>query len=217
MQDAPARQWHERSAKEFGYIRGLYDYADPASAVGSAEDAFKRPENDFPTARDTVRHDGYETWPSHRDEFIQFAAMLSARTPMFIDQAKATPPPHISSPADLQDHAIDSMRAEISDRFKRWRNLHWVLRYTTDPDNAVTTGDHCIGVDGKAPTLEEAFSHPETTVFFPLSWDMALFGAPVPISPVTARFLSHDLERLREFVFKQAQSFLVATVPLFFK
>jgi hypothetical protein len=44
---------------------------------------------------------------------------------------------------------------------------------------------------------------------------MCLFGAVVPLSPLTARFVPYDLERLRQFVYFQATEFVVATLPLF--
>lgn len=217
VQDLPRRHWQLRSPTEFGYIRGLYDYSSPAPERGSAEDAFRMPENDFPTAREDIRRRGYGHWECHREIFVQFAAMLSTRTPTFIKQVKAFAQGSDSSSPETQDCAIDIMRAEIRDRYRRWRHLHWALRYTADPDNAVITGNHCIGVEGNLPSLQEAFTHPETTLFFPLSWDMCLFAAPVELSPLTHPFHPIDLERLREFVFKQAEIFIVATIPLFFK
>jgi len=210
--DVPTRRWNLRSPAEFGYIRGLYDYSDPSSRPDSAEDAFRRPENDFPTVRERIRSEGYDSWNEHRDDLVRFAAMLSARTPMFLQQFKAES--SIGDPAKAHDVALDAMRSEISDRFLRWRRLFWVLRYSPDPDDAVVTADHAIGVEGRALTLVAAASDPRTTVFVPLARDMCLFGAVVPLSPITARFLRPDLETLRQFVFAQASQFVVSTIPL---
>ncbi len=212
VQDVPTRRWTLRSPAEFGYIRGLYDYSAPASRTHSAEDAFRRPENDFPTVRERIRAEGYDAWITYRDDLIRFAAMLSARTPMFLQQVKSTSV--LSDPAAAQDTAVDSMRVEIADRFLRWRQLHWFLRYAPDPDDSAITADHAIGAEGPAPGLAAAASDPQTTFFVPLARDMCLFGALVPLSPMTARFLPPDLERLRQFVFSQASQFVVATLPL---
>lgn len=212
VQDVSTRRWNLRSPAEFGYTRGLYDYSEPSSRPDSAEDAFRLPENDFPTVRERIRTEGYDSWTQYRDELLRFAAMLSTRTPMFLQQFKAASP--LSDPAAAQDAAIDAMRTEIADRFLRWRRFHWVLRYAPDPDDSVITADHAIGVEGSVPTLVAAASDPRTTVFVPLARDMCLLGAFVPLSPITARFLRPDLETLRQFVFAQASQFVVSTIPL---
>jgi hypothetical protein len=215
VQDVPSPHWQLRSPKQFGYVYGLYDYSGPEHANGSAEDAFCRPENDLPSSRDRIRTDGYESWVAHRPTLIRFAAMLSARTPMFLGQVKESIGGLPNADA-AQDHAIDAMRSEIAERADRWSRLHWALRYTYDPDNSVITGDHCVGVDGVAPTLKEASYDPRSTVFFPVSRDMCLFGAVAPITPITALFRNEDLELLRTHVYRHATSFVVATVPLLF-
>jgi hypothetical protein len=131
---------------------------------------------------------------------------------MFLQQVKSTTSP--SGPSAAQDAAVDAMRVEIAQRFLRWRQLHWVLRYAPDPDDSMITADHAIGAEGPAPDLAAAASDPRTTFFVPLARDMCLFGALVPLRPMTARFLPPDLERLRHFVISQASQFIVATLPL---
>jgi hypothetical protein len=211
--DIPSRSWSLRSPAEFGYVRRLYDYSDSAARVVTAEDAFRRPENDFPTVRGKIRSGGYDAWIAYRDDLLRFGAMLSARTPMFLGQVKAAS--GLDDSAAAQDNAVDSMRAEIADRFVRWRELHWALRYTPDPDDSVVTADQAVGMEGPAPSAIAAASDPGTTLFVPLARDICLFGAVVPLSPLTARFVPYDLERLRQFVYFQATEFVVATLPLF--
>ena len=69
-------------------------------------------------------------------------------------------------------------------------------------------------MDGYVENVGLALEDYGTTIFFPVSWDMCLFGSPARIGPDCARFLEADLRRLQSFVVKQARMFVVSPVKL---
>src|SRR5215470_11335321 len=71
--DVQRSSWDQKSTSQFGYERAFYDYSSDSEPDATAEDLFKRPENDFPLIRDRIRNEGYSTWPQHRDVLLSFA------------------------------------------------------------------------------------------------------------------------------------------------
>jgi len=60
----------------------------------------------------------------------------------------------------------------------------------------------------------EDIQHPDTTLFFPISWDMCMFGSPAKLEPESAEFCESDLLRLRRFVIDQAKVFVASPTRL---
>src|SRR5215467_11097649 len=79
--------WSERSPSEIGWGRGFYDYSDGSSPDATADEAFTYFENQIPKARSAIRSDGFESWVVHRDLLVAFAAMIAARSPLFMVQS----------------------------------------------------------------------------------------------------------------------------------
>ncbi len=214
----PDRRWKQRSAAAFGWKEGLYDYPLGSNPDGTAEEEFLRPETDFPVVREKIRSGGFATWVEHRDDIVRFAAMLSARSPRFLEQAAASIAHSLGDRTDSEqlahNYALTVMRSEIRARFSRWRTFSWALRFTTNPDDPVVACDQSVGMDGYVPDVSLALSDDRTKIFFPISWDMCLFGSPGTLEPECAEFNSADLSRLRSFIFKQARRFLVSPVRL---
>lgn len=94
-----------------------------------------------------------------------------------------------------------------------WRSLHWVLRFALDPNLPVIASDQSVGMDGYVDDPRLALHDSRTTLFFPVSWDMCLFGSPARLEPECAEFLEQDLRRLWSFVVKQTTSFVVSPTP----
>lgn len=216
--DVKRLEWREKSPAAFGWEKGLYDYAADSTPDGTAEEIFLRPENDFPVVREKIRSEGYPSWVQYRDQLVEFAAMLSARSPMFLDQAASSIrdslAPYPDADVLAHNYGLTTMRTEVTDRGWRWRSLHWALRFTTDPASPAIGCDQSVGMDGHVEDVRFALDDPQTTLFFPLSWDMCLFGSPARLEPTCAQFLEADLRRLRSFVTQQACSFVVSPVRL---
>ena len=49
------QEWSEKSPSQIGWERGFYDYAPESNPDATAEDAFRRLENDVPRIRDRIR------------------------------------------------------------------------------------------------------------------------------------------------------------------
>lgn len=211
------QEWRQRSTAAFGWKRGLYNYPADSSADGTAEEVFLRPENDLPVVREKIRSEGFSSWSRYRDPLVRFAAMLSARSPMFLAQAAGRVRGSLSALPDAEtlarNYGITTMRSEVEERFRRWRDLSWVLRFTDRPEAPVVGSDQSVGMDGHVD-VQVAFEDYRTTLFFPVSWDMCLFGSPARLEPDCAAFCEADLRRLRAFVTKQARVFVVSPVRL---
>ena len=137
---------------------------------------------------------------------------------MFLDQAASSIrdslAPYPDADVLARNYGLTTMRAEVEERSRRWQSLHWALRFTTNPGSPVIGCDQSVGMDGYVDDIRVALQDPRTTLFFPVSWDMCLFGSPVELTPVCAEFIEADLQRLRSFVAKQARIFVVSPVHL---
>ena len=216
--DVSRQRWQQRSPTTIAWARGFYDYPPASRPDGTAEQVFLRPENEFPTIRERIRAEGFPSWVQDRDGLIRFAAMLSARSPMYLDQATSSIQRSLAARPDgaelSRNYALTTMRAEVEERFHRWKRLHWALRFTTNPAFPVVACDQSVGMDGRVGDIRLALQDPGTTLFFPVSWDMCLFGSPAVLNPVCAEFLEADLLRLQSFIVKQARLFVVSPLPL---
>ena len=81
------QEWSEKSPSQIGWERGFYNYAPESNPDATAEDAFRRLENDVPRIRDRIRANGYQSWTAHRDVLVDFAVMMETRSPLFRTQA----------------------------------------------------------------------------------------------------------------------------------
>jgi len=96
--DVQTGGWSKCATSDFAFGRGFYDMANSVADL-VADEIFRKLENDFPRSRDAVRRQGYDTWPTARETFVYYAAMLSARSPLFLRQAASgalRPLPHES-------------------------------------------------------------------------------------------------------------------------
>ena len=83
-------KWERRGTDDFGWVRGFYDYSPGSVPDGVADDVFRKLENDLPRVREKIRSQGYSAWTKYTETLVHFAAMLSARSPMFVAQASST-------------------------------------------------------------------------------------------------------------------------------
>jgi hypothetical protein len=180
---------------------------------------FVGPENDFPRVRDAIRQDGFSSWTRHREPLVLFAAMLAARSPLFLEQAAARIRGSLSHLPDAgvlaRNYAITTMRAEVPQRAARWnKDLHWCLRFTRDPESPVVGSDQSVGMQGVVADPQFALEDARTVLFFPLSWEMCLFGSPARFDSECEEFLESDIWQMRAFVAKQARLFVASPVRL---
>jgi len=106
---------------------------------------------------------------------------------MFMSQASSTIRrflrPYAERGALARNYAITTMRDEIPARCEKWMALNWVLRYASNPGSPVICSDQSIGMTGDIEeerfAMEDPLEHPSTILFFPVAWDMCLFGVDV--------------------------------------
>ena len=213
--------WRQKSPAQIGHVRGFYDYAPDSSPDASADEAFMRLENDFPRTRDAIRRDGYASWTRHRDVLVSFAAMLTARSPLFREQSSAEifPPltAHPQGAVLAKNYAITNMRAEILRRGAEWKSYYWALSYTTTPEEPVITCDHPIAMRSDYADQRVAYEKKDFWLLFPVAWDMCLVGSTVPLDgELTRQFDPEHLRELAEYIRKQAGLFIVSPVQLTF-
>lgn len=98
--DIEHSRWFERSTKQVGSECGFYDYSENSEPDATAEDAFKRHEDNFPKVPKLIRKEGYATWERHREVLVSFAAMLAARSPLFRTQTVSAILPSLGEGAE---------------------------------------------------------------------------------------------------------------------
>jgi hypothetical protein len=212
-------KWERKSSTQIAHERGFYDYAPGSTPDASADDAFRRLENDFPKARAAIRRDGYSTWPQHRDVLVSYGAMLAARSRLFREQSSADILPTLEDHPDKEvlakNYAITNMRSEIPRRAEEWKSYHWVLSYTTKPDHPVITCDQPIGMNGNGADQTQAYKQKDFWLLFPVAWDMCLVGSTTPISGDQTRvFPAEYLAELHRYIRAQASLLIVSPVQL---
>ena len=212
-------KWKRKSTAQIGHLRGFYDYPPDSKPDATADEAFQRLENDFPKARNAIRRDGYTSWAQHRDVLVSFAAMLTARSPLFRGQSSAEILPaltaHPKGAVLAKNYAITNMRTEIQRRGSEWRSYHWALNYTSTPDEPVITCDHPVSMTSNYADQREAYERKDFWLLFPVAWDMCLIGSTVPVDgEQTRQFEPEHRRELVAYIRKQASLFIVSPVQL---
>lgn len=206
--------WSEKSTSQIAWGRGFYDYSEGSQPDATADKAFSPLESRFPVVRDRIRTAGYEAWIDHRDHLVSFAAMLAARSPMFRNQTVSQVSP--SLPASLaRNYSITTMRTELQHRPTKWLEYHWVLGYTTNPDQPFVVGDQPVGMWGNEANQAKANELQDFWLWCPLSWDMCLIGSSRPLNAESTSELSPErLSEVQKLTRAQSAIFLASPVVL---
>ena len=217
--DVGRGKWSEKSPSQIGWKRGFYDYSGGTSPDATADDAFRRLENDFPVIRDRIREQGYASWIRHRDMLVAFAVMMAARSLLFREQVLPQEYPSLATgstgdDAD-KDLAITLMMEEMRRMPRQWEGYDWVLRHTKEPENPFIASDQIVGMRGNAPTLAEAVQNNDFWLFCPLSWDMCLLASSQPLdaNPTAPHQLEHVAE-LQTLMRLQARKFVASPTQI---
>ncbi len=184
--DIKRHKWVQRAPSQIAWARGFYDYSTDSEPGATAEDAFRRLENQLPLVRERVRAKGYASWDEHRELLVSFAAMMAARSPLFRTQSVAQILPslatHPNGEALAKNFAITQMRNEIQRRPKEWEQYHWVLGFTKNPEHPFIASDQGVGMWGNGATPAEAYATNDFWMWCPLSWDMCLIASSRPLT-----------------------------------
>ena len=217
--DVSGGKWSQKSPSQIGWERGFYDYAPGSDPDATAEDAFRLLENDVPRIRDRIRTNGHQSWTEHQDVLVDFAIMMATRSPLFRTQA------HFQVRSSLADgstgdvlaknFSITSMRNEMRRRSQQWKEYHWVLGYTKEPEHPFIASDQVVGMRGNALTSVDALRRNDFWLWCPLSWDMCLIASSLPLDAgPTADLLPEDVSELQTLARRQAAKFVASPVPI---
>ena len=212
-------KWSEKSASQIGWEQGFYDYPPDSCPDATADDAFKRLENNFPRTRDHIRANGYESWIRHQDVLVSYAAMMAARSPLFraqtISQVLSSLADNSNKDELAKSYSITTMRTEIARRPDQWQAYHWVLGYTKNPERPFVASDQGVGMWGHGADLWQAYEQNDFWLWCPLSWDMCLIGSSKPLSSAsTTKLQPQQITEIQTLTREQANVFLASPVPL---
>ena len=210
------------------------------SAVSDADSTFARLEREFPVLRTAMSANNFEDWQDHKQFLLEFMQMLRARSPLgmrhFKVEARTVLGARVESVSeDRRTVTLDSLELRpLPERVVRnfhlsgilrdvaagasWATqLDWCLRYTDDESEGFCTSDQAIFVEGALQLTDEngrmtvdLLRHPETLVYFPLSWQACLFGSPLRFDEAYDRARNVDVLRGRQK--ERADKFIVSPV-----
>jgi hypothetical protein len=235
-------RWSERSTKQVGHIKGFYDYAGTGQdlePLPSADDTFLRLENEFPIVREkllSLAKKGFRNWKKHLPFLLRYMNMLRARSPLYfaqkgvegksiptwtvqsVDGDKITltsmepsPPPA----AFIKNRTITHMREEIQNSGAFFWDLNWALRYCESVAEPFVTSETAFLAEIPPGVPEtQAFQHQDTLLYFPVCWQVCLFGSRQRFDLGTDKLASHDMRVVRRKYRVYAQDFLLSPTKL---
>jgi len=240
--DIASKKWAERSTKAVGFITGFYDYAGEGpelEGLPSADETFLQLENEFPIVREkllALRRKAFRNWKKHLDFLLRYMDMLRVRSPAYFEQReiawKATPTWTIekvdgnkitlksmegSTPPDvfIKNRTLFQMREEIQKSGAWLWDLNWALRYTeTVIEPFVASEAPLVAEMLPGVSADEALHHPETLLYFPVCWQVCLFGSPQRFDVGTDKLGSDDMKVARQNYRLFAKDFLLSPTKL---
>lgn len=238
--DIPTNTWSPRSTSEVGQVVGFYDYAGAKAALAeldSADNAFVRLENDYPSVREELISSGFALWTKHREFLLSFMRMMGVRSPLFREQKMAegktiealvieevypdrnaikvkslTPSP--VPPAFIRNRAITQMCEEIQKGPAWLADFHWALRYTDAIAEPFVSSELPFAAEGPPGDLKDVLAHPDTLLVFPLCWQACLFGSLRKFDTETDKFNVADMRTTRRKYRAWAERFLLSPIKL---
>jgi hypothetical protein len=234
------QEWRPVSTKEIGQGEGFYDYAEGTDydAVTHPDSVFGRLEKQWRSKRELMERDEFASWAKHKDFLIEFMHMLTARSPLAMEQrrvqALSSRVAKITSIApDRRSLTVDSMEgyqmptpavrntviagmlADVQAGAAWASNLQWCLRYTDNESEPYCATDEASMVEGTLPAqavTPEILANPDTVVFFPLCWQACLFGSPLRFDALYDRAHPQQLVGLRNTQKQRCARFVISPV-----
>ncbi len=197
--DLTTRSWSEKSTTEIGWERGFYDYAGPHIDAEHPDVTFAKFEREFPIVCEEMPRRSYKGWVKHRPFLLGYIQMMRARSPLFVQQQAeqnrhlrgatvtavdgnriTVDSPELRPLPELliRNRTISNIREEIKKGPDWMWDWNWCLRYTESVLEPFVTGRQPLVLEHLASIhVEEAMAHPDTFIWFPLSWRACLIGS----------------------------------------
>jgi hypothetical protein len=197
-------------------------------------------EREFPQRRDAMAANAFAEWEQHKDFLLEFMQMMSARSPLAMQQQEAEArtlrgatitkvhPDGRTIEVDslelrpLPEHAIrnftiSKMLEQVKAGSSWMSQFDWCLRFTDDEKDPFCSTDQALFVIGTATAdrnsvTMELLSHPESVLIFPLCWQACLFGSTRKFDKSYDRADPRQLSSLREDQKRLASRFVVSPV-----
>jgi hypothetical protein len=240
--DIASKKWAERSTKQLGHITGFYDYAGTGpelECLPSPDETFLELENEFSIVREKLlllRKKAFRNWTKHLHFLLRYMDMLRSRSPLYFAQKEAEgkaiptwtiekvdgdkitltsmepgPPPN----AFVKNRTISQMREEIQKSGAWLWDLNWALRYTESVTEPFVTSEAPFLAEMLPGVSEaDALQHPDTLLYFPVCWQVCLFGSHRRFDLGTDKLGSHDMRVARRKYRLFAQEFLISPTRL---
>lgn len=236
--DIQHKKWSERSTKAVAYRTGLYDYAAGTGVnLESADNAFLRLENDFPSIRAQMVSTNFTQWQKHLDFFLSYMQMIRARSLLYLKEQEEAgkalqtfviervhddrktltlrsmtpePPP----PAFIKNRTITEMRETIKAGADWLHGFNWALRITDSVTRPFVTTEAAFIMSGPCANREEAMQHPESLLSFPLCWQACLIGSRQFFHSETDKFGPEDMKAFPLKYHDSAEIFLLSPTKL---
>lgn len=240
--DIATKRWSERGTKQLGHLAGLYDYAGESpeiESLPSADQIFSELENNFSFVREKLlllRKKAFRNWTTHLPFLLRYMDMLRARSPLYFAQkeveGKNTPTWTIekvegnritlksmeaSPPSDvfIKNQTLYHMREEIQKNGAWLRDLNWALRYTESVNEPFVTCEHAFVYEGSVGvSAADAFHHKDTVFYFPVCWQICLFGSRLRFDRGTDKLDSNDMRVFRRKYRLFAEEYLISPAKL---
>ena len=229
------KSWSQRSTKEVGCSEGFYDYA--GSGSGTVESVFLKLENAYPLICAQMVADGFKQWAQHLDLLLSYMQMMSSRSLLFFERmhrigknlkvavveevlsdGKVNLSSASSSPSEdlIRNWSLSQMCEEIMRGAPELLDFDWALRFCDSPTDPFVVSESPVALQGfrQGATLEEAFQHPDSLLYFPLCWQACLVGSRRPFNVKMERFASDDTQRCRRMYRESAKLFLISPSKL---
>ena len=124
---------------------------------------------------------------------------------------EARPP----SDAFVKNRTISHMREEIQKGGTYLWELNWALRYTESVSEPFVTSEAPFLAEmPPGVSAGEALQHPVTLLYFPVCWQVCLFGSRPRFNLGTDKLASHDMRVFRRKYRLFAQDFLISPTKL---
>jgi len=214
--------WRQKSTKEVGHLKGLYDYAGELAGIEIADTSFSALEDGFTPVREALISGGFRDWAEHRDFLLQYMQMLRARSALFLHQAEAEgeslqtltvkevsadgksiavesmvpkPPPRNF----IRNRALTLMRKEIEASTSWLDKFNWSLKWCDSVTDPFVSCDSPFVATGPIAhsSIKAALDHPQTELLFPVCWQACLFGSRNGADGGTARIGAQALREVR--------------------
>jgi Protein of unknown function (DUF4238) len=197
--------WIPTTPIAVGCEKGFYDFSPEVAFHKSVDPLFNAIESDFSKVG-IANLTPVKDWREHRRTLVRFAAMQSARTPRFAQDAAIGLRAQREDFDDAfeRDHVRALMTVEARARDDWFQRLPWAIGYHSDESDPLVTCDVPVGIIGFADA---------DVIFMPLSPSLCLLGGPTMPEGAWLPLPKLGVRNIRGYCAKVAEVFIASPKP----